>query len=166
MADFVIVGEVVGAYGVKGWVKIHSYTESVDNILDYGPWILEDKGNSKEYKILSGRLQGASVIAQLEGIGDRDQALALRSCKILVPRDRFPPAEPGHYYWADLIGLRVENLEGIAFGEVSELLSTGANDVLVVRGESERLIPFVIGQYVHTVDLENKTIKVEWDADF
>jgi len=111
-------------------------------------------------------MHGSAVIAQLEGVADRDQALELRSSKIVVPRDRLPPPEPGHFYWADLIGLRVENLEGTDFGGVSDILSTGANDVLVVNGERERLIPFIIGQFVKEVDLDTGTLKVDWDADF
>lgn len=166
MADWVIVGEVAGAFGVKGWVKVHSHTDPPNNILNYGPWRLEGKGSAKECTVLSGRMQGAAVIAQLEGVDDRDQALELRSSKILVLRDRFPPAEPGHYYWADLIGLRVVNIDGIDFGEVSEVLSTGANDVIVAKGERERLIPFVVGQFVKEVDLEKRTMQVDWDADF
>ncbi|CAG0973456.1 Ribosome maturation factor RimM [Anaerolineae bacterium] len=167
MADWVIVGEVAGAFGVKGWLKVHSHTEPPSNILNYGPWRLESKESTKECKILSGHMHGVTVVAQLEGVDDRDQALELRSSKILVPRDRFPPPEPGHYYWADLIGLRVENLVGIDFGEVSEILSTGANDVIVAKGEErERLIPFIIGQFVKEVDFEKRTMQVDWDADF
>ena len=111
-------------------------------------------------------MHGTSVVAQLEGVDDRDQALDLRSSKVIVPRNRFPPPELGHYYWADLIGLRVENLDGIDFGGVIEVLSTGANDVLVVNNEKERLIPFIVGQFVKEVDLQKGTIKVDWDADF
>ena len=111
-------------------------------------------------------MQGVAVIARLEGVDDRDQALGLRSSKILVPRDRFPPPELGQYYWADLIGLRVENLDSVGFGEVSEILSTGANDVLVVNGERERLIPFIVGQFVKEIDLEKGSMRVDWDADF
>lgn len=166
MTDWVVVGEVAGAYGLKGWVKVHSHTEPPNNILGYGPWLLEGKDIAKEYKVLSGRMQGTAVIAQLEGVVDRDQALAIRSCKIVVPRGRFPSPEPGHYYWADLIGLKVVNLDGIGFGEVSEMLATGANDVLVVNGERERLIPFILGQYIQDVNLNEGSIKVDWDADF
>jgi 16S rRNA processing protein RimM len=162
----VIVGEIAGAFGVKGWVKIYSHTDPPDNILDYSPWTLKNQFGAKEYKVLSGRLHGGSVVAQLEGVDDRDQALKLRSSKILANRDRFPPLEPGQYYWADLIGLRVINLDGAELGTVAEILPTGANDVLVANGERERLIPFVIGQYVKEVNVDKGVVLVDWDPDF
>jgi 16S rRNA processing protein RimM len=166
VAQQVIVGEIAGAFGVKGWVKVHSHTDPPDNILDYSPWMLENQDGSKEYKVQSGRMHGETVVAQLEGVDDRDQALKLRSNKILVNRDRFPPLKPGQYYWADLTGLRVINLEGAELGTVAEILPTGANDVLVANGERERLIPFVIGQYVKEVNVDKGVVLVDWDADF
>lgn len=162
----VIVGEVADAYGVKGWVKIHSHTEPPGNILDYAPWLLAGKDGTKEYKVLSGRTHGPFVVARLEGLDDRDQALKLKASKIMVPKDRFPPAEPGHYYWADLEGLRIVNLDGVELGMVADMMATGANDVIVARGERERLIPFVIGQFVKDINLAEGTMLVDWDADF
>jgi 16S rRNA processing protein RimM len=162
----VIVGEVASAYGVKGWVKIHSHTEPPGNILRYAPWVLAGKDGAKEYKVLSGRVQGAFVLARLEGVDDRDQALKLKACQVMVSKDCFPPAEPGHYYWADLEGLRVVNLDGVELGAVAEMMATGANDVMVVAGERERLIPFVIGQFVKEIKLDEGVMLVDWDADF
>ncbi len=166
MTKQVIVGEIAGAFGVKGWVKIHSHTTPPDNVLAYSPWLLEGQDGAKEYKVLSGRMHGSSVIAQLEGVTDRDQALKLRSNTILVSRDRFPPAEDGHYYWVDLVGLRVRNLAGADFGKVVDMMATGANDVIVAQGERERLIPFVIGQFVKDVNLDEGFMVVDWDPDF
>lgn len=166
MARQVVVGEIAGAYGVKGWVKVHSHTDPPSNILDYGPWTVSDVSGSKKYNILSGRMSGSSVVARLEGVEDRDEALKLKSGKIMVSRDRFPPAEPGHYYWVDLIGLSVKNLEGADFGSVEDMLATGANDVLVVKGERERLIPFILGQFVKDIKLDDGLMLVDWDADF
>lgn len=162
----VIVGEIAGAFGVRGWVKVHSHTDKPDKILDYAPWLLVGTGGEKEYLVVSGHMHGAAVVAKLEGVDDRDQATKLRASKIMVPRDRFPPAEPGHYYWADLLGLRVRNLEGIDFGTVTEMMATGANDVVVAKAERERLIPFVIGQFVKEIKLDEGTMLVDWDADF
>ncbi len=166
MTKQVIVGEIAGAFGVKGWVKIHSHTTPPDNILAYSPWLLEGKDGTKEYKVLSGRMHGPSVIAQLEGVDDRDLALRLRSSKIWVPRDRFLPAEDGHYYWVDLVGLRVRNTAGVDLGKVAEMMATGANDVIVAQGERERLIPFVIGQFVREINLGEGFMIVDWDPDF
>jgi 16S rRNA processing protein RimM len=162
----VIVGEIAGAYGVKGWVKIFSHTQPPQNILGYKPWRLEGKDGSQEYQVISGRLHSGAVVAQLDGINDRDQALALKSSKILVPKSCFPPLEPSQYYWADLIGLAVINLENQDLGKVVEFMETGANDVMIAQSDRERLIPFVIGQYVKEVDFAAGIVRVDWDADF
>jgi 16S rRNA processing protein RimM len=162
----VIVGEIADAFSVKGWVKIHSHTEPPRNILSYAPWLLAGKDGTKECKVIAGRLHGSFVIAQLEGLDDRDQALKLRTSKIMVPKDRFPPAEQGHYYWADLEGLRVVNLADVDLGIVAEMMATGANDVMITQGERERLIPFVMGTFVKEIKLAEGFILVDWDADF
>lgn len=161
-----MVGEVAGAFGVNGWIKIHSHTDPPDNILDYSPWLLADEAGSKEYEVVAGRMQGRAVVVRLNGIDDRDQATSLRSRKILVSRDRFPPPEPGHYYWMDLVGLKVENCSGVVLGTIAEMMATGANDVMVVRGDRERLVPFVIGEFVKEVKLDEGVLTVDWDPDF
>ncbi len=166
MSQQLIVGEVAGAFGVKGWVKIYSHTEPPQNILDYGPWLLNGQDGSKEYKVLSGRVNRSFVIASLEGVDDRDKALKLKACKISVPRDSLPPLEPGHYYWADLLGLRVENLDGAELGTIINMMSTGANDVIVAKAGHERLIPFVMGRFVKEVNLAEGKMLVDWDSDF
>lgn len=162
----VVVGEVSGAHGVKGWVKIHSYTEPHDSILEYIPWVLDTKGVTRECKVLAARVQGRSILAQLDQVNDRDQAASLRFSKILVPRERFPKLEPGHYYWFDLVGLQVRTPEGLSLGTVDDMMSTGANDVMIVKGDRERLIPFVMGQYVKEVHLDEAYLIVDWDPDF
>jgi len=162
----VVVGEVAGAFGVKGWVKIHSHTEPPENILAYSPWVLDDGGKLGEYMVLSGRRHGPAVVAQLEGIETRDQAVKLRLQKILVCRDCFPPLPHGSYYWADLVGLSVRNCSGVELGTVAEMLATGANDVMVLRGDRERLVPFVVDEYVKEVRLSAGVMIVDWDPDF
>jgi 16S rRNA processing protein RimM len=162
----IIVGEIVSAHGIKGWVKIHSHTQPPASILQYQPWTLNGKGIDREWKLLAGRAQGRTVVAHLEGIDDRDQALALKSCQISVPRSCFPALEAGHYYWFDLVGLDIFNTEGAALGKLSGMMETGANDVIIAQGERERLIPFVMGEYVKEVDLEKKVLIVAWDPDF
>jgi 16S rRNA processing protein RimM len=162
----VIVGEVAGAFGVSGWLKIFSYTDPPNNILHYSPWLLTGLDGPKEFKVISGRAHAKSVVAHLEGVDDRDKALSLKSSKITVPRDRFPPLESGQYYWADLVGLQVTNLEGAQLGTIAEMLTTGANDVIVAKAERERLIPFVIGQFVKEIKLDEGLMLVDWDVDF
>jgi 16S rRNA processing protein RimM len=99
-------------------------------------------------------------------VDDRDKALKLKSSKITVPRDRFPPLESGQYYWADLVGLEVSNLDGAELGTIAEMLATGANDVIVAKAERERLIPFVMGQFVKEIKLDEGKMLVDWDVDF
>ncbi len=166
MIEQIVVGEIAGAFGIKGWVKIYSHTDPPSNILRYSPWILSNLQGSKGYKVLTGSLHSTFVVAQLEGVSDRDAALKLKSSKISVPRDRFPPLGAGEYYWADLIGLTVTNIEGVEFGGVVEIKSTGANDVIVTSAERERLIPFVMGDYVKEINLDEGKMVVDWDADF
>ncbi len=160
------VGKISGVFGVKGWVKVFSYTEPRENILSYSQWILKKGSTVRQVKVHNGQLQGKSVVASLEGIVDRDQAVALNGWEILIDREQLPPAEEGEYYWADLTGLKVFTVEGVDLGIVDHLLETGANDVLVVVGERERLIPYLSEQTIKSVDLAQGKIVVDWDPDF
>jgi len=114
----------------------------------------------------AGKRQAGTIVAKLAGIDDRDAALALRGRAIWIDRSQLPEPGPGEYYWADLLGIRVETAEGRPLGVVAAMMETGANDVMVVAGEKERLIPFVPGKYVLTVDLEQQRLVVDWDPDF
>jgi 16S rRNA processing protein RimM len=163
--DYVILGRISGIYGVQGWVKVYSETRVRADILGYDRWWLRRPGGWQAVKLLDGRMQGEGVVARLEGVNDRDAARALIGTEIAVQKDELPPAEAGEIYWADLEGLRVVNLEGVELGTVSHLFETGANDVLVVTGERERLIPYT-RDAVKEVDLESRTIRVDWDAEF
>ncbi len=166
MSASVEVGEIVGAFGVLGWVKIRSFTEPPVNILHYAPWTLESSGATRCVKVIEGRPQGVAVVAHLEGVEDRDQAVSLRGARISVPRECFPEVSPGIYYWHDLVGLEVLTVSGVSLGEVRGLLETGANDVLDVRGDRDRLIPFVLGEFVKGVDLGEGCLTVDWDPEF
>lgn len=163
---FVTLGRVSGAFGVKGWLKVHSYTEPVTNIASYGPWTLRLRGNEQVFTVTDGRAHSGSVVVKLATIDDRDGALAWAGADIVVPRSQLPRLSSNEYYWADLEGLRVETLTGTVLGRVERVLATGGNDVLAVRGDAERLVPFVMGQVVHAVDLERGVILVDWSADF
>lgn len=163
--DVVILGRISGIYGVQGWVKVYSETRVREDILGYDRWLVRRPGGWQETKLIDGRMQGEGVIARLEGVNDRDAARGLIGAEIAVQRRELPPAESGEYYWSDLEGLKVVNLDGVELGTVSHLFATGANDVLVVVGERERLIPFTRGA-VKEVDLQARTLRVDWDADF
>ncbi len=165
-APRVVLGEVVGVHGIRGDIKIHSSTRPRTNIFDYSVWGLEVGEVRHDYVVLQGRQQGKNLVARLKGVTDRDAAFALRGHTISVPQSALPAKAPGEYYWRELIGLRVETQDGVALGQVSDLLETGANDVLVVAGERERLIPYLPEQTVQSVDLDQGLIEVDWDPDF
>lgn len=160
------VGKISGVFGIKGWVKVFSYTEDRANILHYSPWLLKKSGESKTLKVIAGNLQGKVIVAQLEGIDDRDQAADLMGWEIFIHSEQLPKIASDEYYWSDLIGLKVENTQGIDFGVVSGLLETGANDVVIIQGDKERCIPFLQGQTIINIDLNLGKILVDWDADF
>lgn len=163
--DYVVLGRISGIYGVQGWVKVYSETRVRADILEYGRWWLRRADTWHPVRLIDGRMQGEGVIARLEGINDRDAARALIGVEIAVHRRELPPAESGEYYWSDLEGLKVVNLDGVELGTVSHLFETGANDVLVVVGERQRLIPFT-RDAVKDVDLQARMLRVDWDADF
>lgn len=162
----ITAGKISGLFGIKGWVRIFSYTEPKENILDYSPWLLCKDNTAKEFKVLAGKAQGKAVVACLEGVNDRDAAAKLQGADIEIFYSQLPQAEQGSYYWADLIGLKVITTQGVALGEVDHLMETGANDVLVVKGERERLIPFLQPQTVTRVDLDAGLLIVDWDPEF
>lgn len=164
-----LLGKIVGVFGVDGWVKIESYAEPRSKIFKYRPWFVTGVagGSEKEFDGADGRTQGKGMIARLPGIDDRDAAAELLGAEIRILRSALPKPKRGEYYWIDLEGLSVSNVEGVELGRVSHLFATGANDVLVVRdGDRERLIPFVTGQFVRDVDFGSGRILVDWDSEF
>ena len=151
----ILLGRVAGALGLRGEVKLESWTEPRLEIFRYQPWTLRDaQGRERLVEGVRGHEQGKHLVARFPDVDDRTAAEALRGLEIHVPRDALPPPKPGEFYWVDL-------------GNVSHLFSTGANDVLVARdSERERMIPFVRPQYVTDIDLATRTITVDWDPDF
>jgi len=165
-ADRVTLGRISGLFGVRGWIKVFSHTEPRERILQYSPWSLRVQGEWRENAVAEGQRHGKAVIARLEGMTERDAAAALVGAEIAVPRSRLPALGEGEYYWSDLEGLQVVTLDGQDLGHVDHLLETGANDVLVVQGERERLIPFLPPEVVRAVDLDAGVIRVDWDPEF
>ena len=164
--DMVTLGKISAAFGIKGWVKVFSHTHQLDGILGYAPWSLKVAGEWKPCKLLNGQVQGKGIVAQLDGVTDRTQAEKLIGCEIGVPRERLHKLDDDEYYWADLIGMEVVTVNGVVLGKVDHLFETGANDVLVVQGERERLLPWVLGDFIKSVSLDDKRITVDWDPDF
>jgi 16S rRNA processing protein RimM len=161
----VVLGRISGLFGVTGWVKVYSYTEPREAVLEYRRWLLSGKDGWREVTVAEGQRHGKMIIARIDGYVDRDQAAELMGTEIAVPRDELPEAEEGRFYWSDLEGLRVVHRDGTELGKVAYLLETGANDVMVVQGEQERLIPFVMGEVILEVDLANGRIDVDWEWD-
>ena len=160
-----ILGRISGLFGVQGWVKIFSYTQPREAILDYDRCYLQRKGEWQAASIREGKRHGKSVIAHFEGVDDRDQAAAYIDLEIAISRQDMPAAEDGTYYWSDLEGLQVVDRDGTELGRVAYLLETGANDVLVTAGERERLIPFIAEKVILDVDFDKGVISVDWEWD-
>ena len=163
----VIMGRVVGAQGLQGWVKVQVFTEYLDSLLDYQTWFLgNDKHPWRPFKVEQSNVHTKVLVAKLEGIPDRTAAEKYKGMLIAVPRSSLPPQAENEYYWSDLIGMNVFNLQDEKLGTVESLIETGANDVLCVRNEAgEILIPF-LAQVVQQVSMDEKIIRVDWQADY
>jgi len=169
----ITLGKVGAVYGIKGWLKIHSFTGETDAILDYFPWSLKLGNNTRTVDITDWRKHNKGLIVKVGGIDDRDSAQALVGSEIITSESSLPELSQGDYYWRDLIGMAVVTTKGYDLGVVSDMLETGANDVLVVKAnlndgfsKKERLIPYLLEQVVESVSIENKQICVDWDPGF
>ena len=172
--ELVTVGRLTSVYGIRGWVKVHSYTEPMENILQFDRWWLQDPrtGGWQALEIDAGKRHGKGLVVHIKGVDDRDLAAQYCQRDIAISGSEMPPLEAGEYYWHQLQGLQVvSQYEGreYRFGEVVRLMETGANDVMVVQGGEdgrERLIPYIPGEFIAGVDLENRQITVLWDPEF
>lgn len=168
-AELVVVGRVTSVFGIKGWVKVASFTEPQDNLLDYGPWLLNEQGTWRAAEVAEiTRRTGSKggFVARFGDCRDRDAAAGYTGLDIAVPRTALPAAGADEYYWSDLTGCRVQTLSGEELGAVDRVFATGSNDVLVVKGGGrERLIPFTSAA-VPEVDLDARVMRVDWDPDF
>ncbi|MDG2374784.1 MAG: ribosome maturation factor RimM [Woeseiaceae bacterium] len=162
----VILGRISGLFGVRGWIKVHSYTDPCEAILDYATWLIESAGEWRTFEVLEGRPHGKTIVARLDGIDDRDAVAEMVQAAIGVDRSDMPVPEDGEYYWSDLEGLTVQKESGEIVGTVAYLIGTGANDVLVVQKDSgEVLLPFVTGEVIKDVDLTGGVVSVDWEWD-
>lgn len=159
------MGCVKAPFGVKGWVKVQPYTQRTEGLLEFSDWWLASSADWESFKVAEAAVHGATVIARFAGIDDRDSALALRGRDVGIPRNALPAPEKSEYYWADLIGLEVWNLRGERLGRVERLLETGANPVMELSGDRERLLPFV-DAVVKKVDLSDRKMVVDWESDY
>ncbi|WP_414716491.1 ribosome maturation factor RimM [Tatumella sp. UBA2305] len=168
-----VLGKMGAAYGIRGWLKVFSSTEDAERIFDYQPWFIQRAGQWQQIELEGWKNHNQDMIIKVKGIDDRDAAAQLTNCEILVDSTQLPTLEEGDYYWKDLIGCQVVNVDGYGMGKVIDMMETGSNDVLVVKanlkdafGAKERLIPFLYEQVIRKVDLATGTIEVDWDPGF
>jgi 16S rRNA processing protein RimM len=163
----VVMGRVAGAHGIRGWVKVQPFTEYLDSLLVYGTWWLGDeRGPWRKVKVEQSEAHNKTLAALLTDCPDRNAAEKLKGLLIAVPRSSLPEHDEDEYYWSDLIGMSVVNEAGEQMGTVANLIETGANDVLSVKGDNgEILIPFVASA-IRQVDVKNRIIRVDWSADY
>lgn len=169
--DLVLVGHITGAYGLQGWVRIRPYSEDADALLHARTWWL-DKPALRDVEVMQSRVHTDDVVAKLMGVADRDAAEALKGATVQIARSHFPALSDDEFYWVDLIGLEVENLQGQRLGSVHDLMDNGAHPILRVMPAAatedkpqEILIPFV-DQFVITVDRTARKITVDWGLDY
>ena len=169
--DLLVIGKIVSVHGVKGEVKVYSFTDPIDNVLDYRHWTLRRDGEVKQVELARGRLQGRVLVAKIQGLDDREVARTYAGFEICVPLDELPDLDDGEFYWHQLQGLKVITQQQQLLGVVDHLLETGANDVMVIKpcigslDDRERLLPYT-EQCVLKVDLAAGEVQVDWDADF
>jgi 16S rRNA processing protein RimM len=170
-SDIVILGKIGVPYGVKGWVKITSYTDDIEGIFNYSPWFVGEDG--KEYKVDHWRTHNKGVVAKLIGVESRDDAEVIKNLDISIKAEQLPQLADDEFYWRELVGMQVVTEQGYDLGVVKELFETGANDVMLVKanandafGQKERMLPYLFDQVIKQVDKETRTIKVDWDPGF
>lgn len=169
---WVVIGRFGAPHGVKGWIKVHAFTEPAENLLDYQPWYIKKNQQSHandepvELTYEKAECHAKNMVVLLKDITDRNAIALYTNIDILMPRTALPELPDDEYYWSDLEGLTVVNQENIVLGRVDHLFETGSNDVLVIKGEREYLIPYLMGNTVLTVDTDKKTMSVDWDAEF
>jgi 16S rRNA processing protein RimM len=171
-AQETVIGQITSVFGVKGWLKVYSFTDPKEGILDYRNWTLVHNGKRRPVKVEEGRRQGQGIVVSLKGVGDRDIARSYCGADITVPTTDLPNLPEGEYYWHQLEGLTVVTADNECLGQVDHLIATGSNDVLVVHAtdasidQRERLIPYLPDQVVKKVSLAESVITVEWDPEF
>jgi 16S rRNA processing protein RimM len=162
-----VLGHIGAVHGVRGWVRVHSETDPIENVLRYRPWHLRGPGlANRTLEPAEGRRHGKALVVRFAGYDDRDKSAVLVGAEIAIPRTQLPPPRADEFYWCDLEGLTVATQAGVDLGRVDHLFATGANDVICVKGERERLLPFVWGDVIKDVDFAGGRILVDWDPDF
>ena len=160
----IYLGKITGVHGIKGWLKIQSFSSPPENILNYPSWIINNKGEEDYYSIEQGRKQNNKIVAKLEKIDDRNTAESLINSKIQILRSDLPKLSNENYYWSDLVGLSVLNSEEKVIGRIESLIETTANDIMVINTPKDErvLVPFVMHEIIKEVNLELNYVKIDW----
>lgn len=174
-SDPVVIGRLTAVYGIKGWLKVHSFTEPMDNFLGYRNCYIQRRGQWQPLEIEAGRVHGKGLVVKLRGVDDPETARGYTGSDVAVEATDMPELDDDEFYWHELEGLRVyadQDGDQVLLGRVDHLMETGANDVLVVKpcegsiDRRERLLPWLPGQVVLEVDTEAGTLRVDWDPSF
>jgi 16S rRNA processing protein RimM len=172
-SDYILLGEISGVSGVKGWVKVFSHTDPRVKITEYKQWFLQNKNEDwRSVKILNGRAQGKNIVVQLDGVNTREQAETLKGTQIAIHQDQLETLPKNEYYWKDLIGHKVETTENVQLGTREWIFNTASNDVLIIKSDDtsvesrERMIPFLLDDVVVSIDMDKSLIIVDWDPEF
>ena len=160
----ILVGKISNPHGIKGWVKVISFTDPIENILSYKQWIISDKETEKTYYLEDSRVQGNKIVIKLENVNDRNDAVLLKNLQIQVNRSDLPELDQNSYYWEDLVDFNVIDIKGNHVGKVDSLFRTGSNDVLVIIDETKErlLVPFIMEEVIKYVDLAKELISIDW----
>ena len=169
----IVMGKLGSTYGIRGWLKVFSYTDNAESIFDYSPWYLNQKGKWVEYKVESWKRHGQGYVCKLAGLDVREDAQLMTNFEIAIDPASLPELSEDEFYWRELFGMQVFTTKGYDLGEVTDLLETGSNDVLVIKanlkdafGQKERLVPYLEEQVIKEVDREARRIEVDWDPGF
>ncbi|EEY73380.1 16S rRNA processing protein RimM [Grimontia hollisae CIP 101886] len=169
----VVVGKLGASYGIRGWLKVFSYTENAENIFSYSPWFIKVRGEWQEFSLEDWKRHNQGYVGKLKGLDQREDAQALTNAEIAINAEVLPELSDEEFYWRELYGMEVATTKGYNLGKVTDILETGSNDVLVVQanpkdafGQKERLIPFLDGQVIKSIDRSAQRIEVDWDPGF
>lgn len=160
------MGRLGGPWGVRGWIHVIEYTDEPGSLLRYSSWFLKRRGQWQKTAIEDGKPHGKGLVVKLHEVDDRETAALFTGTEIGIYREQLPEPEENEFYWSDLVGMQVITADGKALGQVDHLIETGSNDVLVVKGEKETLVPWIPDQVIESVDPEAGEIRVNWDPDF
>ncbi len=169
----VVLGNLGAPYGIKGWLKVNSFTDDPEGIFDYQPWLLSINGKWVEKEVADWKKHNKGLVVKFADIDDRDDAHQLTNIEVGVDAERLPELSDDEFYWRELIGMRVVTNKGYDMGVIDDLLETGSNDVLVVKanstdafGKQERLIPYIPDQVILDINRDEKTVTIDWDPGF